>query len=165
MSCSDGQCVVTKCDSGVSKLCDGECKRLDLPQFGCSRPGCDACVFYKATGYACNAFGSCEITNCATGWKDCDGSTSNGCESNLNEDQHRCGFCDVDCDDLLPLPHAGVACGAGACVISACDAGYKDCNGIVRDGCERPVLADNNNCGGCAKKCTAEQTCTNGKCL
>jgi hypothetical protein len=164
MSCSNGECVVTKCESEVSKLCAGECRRLDSPEFGCNRPGCEPCALFKTAGYACNAFGSCEITNCDGGWDDCDDSSSNGCETHLLEDPHHCGYCAIDCDDMGPLPNADVACGAGACVIRVCDSGYKDCNGIVRDGCERNALTDSNNCGACGKKCSAGQVCTNGTC-
>lgn len=164
MSCSNGECVVTRCDSGA-KLCDGECRRLDLPEFGCNRPGCAPCIFERASNYACSAFGACEITNCNRGWADCDGKTETGCEINTNERVDHCGECRIDCQALYPtVPRGIVSCGAGACVIGGCDTGYKNCNGLVRDGCERHVQTDNNNCGVCGKKCTADQTCTDGVC-
>lgn len=35
-----------------------------------------------------------------------------------------------------PLPHASGACAGGSCHISACNAGYSNCDGIVSNGCE-----------------------------
>jgi hypothetical protein len=162
LSCSNGECVVSRCESG-SKLCAGECRRLDLPEFGCNRPGCEPCYFDHTTGYGCNAFGSCEVTDCADDYADCNKTSSDGCEVFLQEDLNFCGYCSTDCEDLA-APHAEIYCAAGACVIRVCEVNYKNCDNIVKNGCERNLKTDHENCGACGRKCTADQTCTNGVC-
>jgi len=41
---------------------------------------------------------------------------------------------------------------------------YKDCNGLVDDGCETPTTDDPKNCGGCGHVCDDGLACIKGKC-
>jgi hypothetical protein len=57
-----------------------------------------------------------------------------------------------------------ICCIAGACRASCLDK-YLDCNGIVDDGCEVQLAAnDPNNCGGCGIVCGGGSACVDGAC-
>ncbi|MDF2691812.1 MAG: hypothetical protein K0S65_195, partial [Labilithrix sp.] len=53
--------------------------------------------------------GRCVLT-CESGWGDCNGSTTDGCETDLEHDVEHCGACDRDCRSC-----GGVSCSDGAC--------------------------------------------------
>jgi hypothetical protein len=60
-----------------------------------------------------------------------------------------------------------VACTAGACAVTRCDAGRADCNGNGRDGCEVTLASDAAHCGACGNACPsveARRLCTAGSC-
>jgi hypothetical protein len=48
------------------------------------------------------------VATCSTGFADCDGSSSNGCETNLNSSAASCGACGIACG-------AGLLCAQGSC--------------------------------------------------
>jgi hypothetical protein len=54
----------------------------------------------------------------------------------------------------------------GTCQISACDAGFGDCDGDPTNGCETDLRSDAANCGRCGFVCgaTPGQICVNGFC-
>ena len=70
------------------------------------------------------------------------------------------------------IAHATSLCANGACGITACDAGWGNCNGSIHDGCDTPLLTDIHNCGACGVACSTSSdnvclgvaTCTNGVC-
>src|SRR5262249_47309433 len=105
----------------------------------------------------------CKPGACNAGWGDCNQDPSDGCEANLHTDAGNCGLCGTKCS----FPHAAAAC-SDSCYIRSCNFGYDDCNANPADGCELPVLADRNNCGGCNVKCpnaaNASNGCVNGGC-
>src|SRR5690348_479343 len=69
----------------------------------------------------------------------------------VDNDDHHCGSCDVDCDNL---PHTGTAaCSAGACRVVLCADGFADCNHDSSDGCEGD-LTSAAHCGWCGLSCT-----------
>ena len=49
--------------------------------------------------------------------------------------------------------HARAACNAGACVVAQCAAGFADCNGDPKDGCEAD-LSNAATCGACNVACS-----------
>lgn len=110
-ACVDGTCQVKQCASG----------RVDLnalPTDGCE--------------YACVASSGGEV--CDGKDNDCNGAIDEGFD--LAHDPNHCGFCGHRC----ALPQATSSCGQiggeTACVVTTCDAGYYDLNGVAADGCE-----------------------------
>jgi hypothetical protein len=70
---------------------------------------------------------------CQAGFGDCDGNCKNGCETNLKTDVSNCGGCGIQCR----FSHASAMCLNGmSCGLTACDAGYVDCDGNPNNGCE-----------------------------
>lgn len=141
------------------KACDGQCVSVDRPDRGCGSDACHACTVPNATA-RCNQLHRCDIAVCYQDYDDCDGDSSNGCETNVRIDPDHCGGCGRKCPEL---PHAQRGCG-DACTIWRCDAGYRDCDGKVDDGCEVGVLTDPNNCGECGHACKTGQRCRRGEC-
>jgi hypothetical protein len=146
------------CEAGF-KSCDDACMSIDRPDRGCGGPTCHACNVPNATA-RCNFSHQCDIGVCARGFEDCDGDLKNGCETNVRTDPNNCGTCRRQCP---PLPHAERGCG-DVCTIWRCEAGYRDCNGVVSDGCEVAAFGDAANCGACGHACGARQTCRQGQC-
>ena len=91
------------------------------------------------------------------------------------------------------VPHGKATCFHGACLVEACETGYRDANGIFQDGCEYAcsptgaetcngidddcdgrtdedfdLLHDASNCGNCGRACPsaphAEAVCNQGHC-
>jgi hypothetical protein len=67
------------------------------------------------------------------------------------------------------VPHATAGCDdEGQCSVSACDAGWDDCNGNASDGCEIDLHNDAHHCGDCATDCVALHGpywwCESGQC-
>ena len=89
---------------------------------------------------ACVA-GTCAVTDCIDDtYEDCDGVLSNGCETDLLNDDNNCGACGNVCD----LANSNSSCnGAGDCGVDSCDPGYCDANTNPADGCEVPLAASN----------------------
>ncbi|MBL8600508.1 MAG: hypothetical protein JNK72_01145 [Myxococcales bacterium] len=158
--CAAGRCS-TECATGY-----GDCD--NTPGNGCEARlpedprNCGACGQVCPTGpnavARCNG-GVCAST-CASGFGDCDSDPSNGCEAALGTSTSHCGACGVVC----VTPNATPSCNAGACVVGACRAGFADCDGDPRNGCETATAADNSNCGACNRRCGAGTACSNGAC-
>ncbi len=160
-SCVGGRCV---CDASYLADCDGDisgngCEtdtRTDLAHCGgCGRNCTRAHATASCTG------GTCRINTCNSGWKDCNGVDSDGCETPLDT-LSDCGDCDVSCS----LAHAGESCSTMSCRITTCDPLWGDCSGGDANGCETPVNTLT-NCGGCGVACSlahATPTCTTGAC-
>lgn len=112
---------------------------------------------------ACGANARCVDGRCTceTGFDDCNGSPTDGCESALDTVSD-CGACGRACS----FPNATAACVDGACTLAACNPGWGDCNGDPDDGCER-ALDTLEHCGACGAVCAparATGTCTSGSC-
>ncbi len=130
--CGAGQkCVVGEqdrpscmCDPGLTFCQTGE--KHGIPQGYCvdvssSVGNCGACgnscvAFAVGLGQSplCD-FGKCAV-RCLDGWADCNGSRSDGCETDTKSDPRNCGGCGITCDLSL-----GQACVAGKCVVEPCD--------------------------------------------
>jgi hypothetical protein len=143
-ACGGNGCVINlETDAQNCGMCGRVC-----PQSPHATPTCSA--------------GHCGVT-CLTGFKDCDGSASNGCETNVEIDDQNCGSCGNMCTSANGAPK----CTAGSCGIASCDPGFKDCNNTPVDGCETDIETDPNNCGACASPCAlahATSNCTGGNC-
>lgn len=163
-ACAAGLCTVGSCTTGFQD-CDMN------PKNGCEvntqtdPNNCNTCGAHCTipNGVAGCAGGACTVGTCATGFTDCDGVVSNGCETNTSGDASNCGACGKVCN----LLNATAACGNGVCAIAACTSGFTDCNHAPGDGCEVNTGADPLNCGSCGRQCSVvngSPSCTNGAC-
>lgn len=144
-----GPCVAAPetCD-GRDEDCDGS---IDEDGAGCT----------LANSTATCAGGRCLIAACAPGYADCNGLSSDGCESDLGS-PGSCGACGRDCY----VPHATVSCTAGTCSLDGCDAGWADCDADASNGCEQD-LSTPSHCGACGSACAAPNAiagCSSGAC-
>jgi len=129
-TCAAGDCGFA-CDSRQGD-CDGDADN------GCETP-LDTLTDCGSCGTACSrsnasetcSTGSCRIASCSSGYANCDGADTNGCETRLTS-LSNCGACGRTCS----LANATETCSTGSCRISSCNAGFADCNGVASDGCE-----------------------------
>ncbi len=164
-TCQSGSCSTAVCASGHADcnglLADGCETTPDSDSGNCGACG-NACSFANAAPQ-CTA-GVCGFMVCDVGYADCDGTRANGCEIALGNDANNCGGCGTRCT----YAHATGVCGASACALGACDAGWADCNGNAADGCEVSLTSDLAHCGACATACNvpsnATATCGGGSC-
>ncbi len=159
--CSNGQCRLAGCNSGFSDCNLNEADGCEQPT-GTDANNCGACgnvcVINHGTPKCENS--ACVVDTCDTGWSDCDGLGSNGCEAFTERDPSNCGMCGNECQP------AGSMCENNTCRPVVCLPGLADCD---QDGaCETNVGAfDANNCGHCGKVCSlpnAVTKCNIGKC-
>ena len=148
-TCQNGSCGVS-CDVGFANcnlvLADGCEADLSSPETcgSCS----NECPTRPHATSTCSA-GVCGYT-CVSGWTDCDGVASNGCEADLQTDASHCGGCGNACtapDNAVPT------CDAGSCSFE-CEPGWEDCDGDASNGCEAS-LASPATCGSCSNECIA----------
>jgi hypothetical protein len=142
--CPDG---FANCDKKNENLCEIN-TRTDATNCGECGTVCDL----PHANAECSA-GTCQITTdgCDEGYADCNGLPEDGCEVNLEQDKLNCGVCNKVCPEINGAPF----CAAGLCEIT-CTKGFDDCDDKRDNGCEKDVSKDVNNCGECAKKCTAQ---------
>ena len=148
-TCAASRCEYA-CDPGFAD-CDGDpsngCEvdtRSDSAHCGmCNR----ACALPNAAA-GC-AMGACTVTTCNTGFGDCDGNASNGCEVDTRTAVSHCGTCGNACP---AVPNGFPGCLASACVAS-CVMGFQDCDGDAANGCEVDIRSDASHCGACRRAC------------
>lgn len=152
-------CVVgfQDCDGNDTNGCEADI-RSDATHCGaCGR----ACAPAHATGMC--AMGACRVTACTTGFADCDGDPSNGCEVDTQSDPSHCGGCATMCS----VANATASCTAGACGVNTCTAGFGNCDGNAMNGCETNTNTTVTDCGACGRACAlanATASCTAGAC-
>ncbi|MFO0625452.1 MAG: FG-GAP-like repeat-containing protein [Polyangiales bacterium] len=164
-ACSAGVCGVASCNAGFGN-CDGNASNGCETSTNTSVANCGGC------GNACSlpnatptcAAGVCAISACLTGFGDCDGNASNGCETNTNTSATNCGGCGAACS----YPNAGAVCTTGRCGLGACNSGWGNCDGDVTNGCELNLTNSVANCGACGNLCPrvggGTPTCVNSVC-
>ncbi|CAF1032383.1 unnamed protein product, partial [Didymodactylos carnosus] len=95
--------------------------------------------------------------------RDCNNSSTDGRDTNIQTDVNNCGACGNKCSPANGKP----GCSFGTCQIQTCDAGFGDCDRNVSNGCETNIQTDVNNCGACCKKCSpanGKPGCSSGTC-
>lgn len=101
--CTNGTCNCSNgyadCDFSRNNGCE-----TTLPNALCVRCSTTPCTARSHADAACTA-GICRYS-CQSGWGDCDGNISNGCEANLNTNNGHCGGCNIVCESV---------CNAGSC--------------------------------------------------
>ncbi|MBK8257047.1 MAG: DNRLRE domain-containing protein [Polyangiaceae bacterium] len=140
-ACPGGTCTFNTCNSGWGN-CDnntGNGCETSLNQVN-NCGGCGvACSLPHATSHSCPS-GSCKVAACESGWANCDGIDSNGCEVDLTSPTN-CGGCGIACAN----GHGATSCNDGACV-PTCSSGFADCDGNPVNGCETNTKI---TCGTC----------------
>jgi len=178
VTCTNGTCTYTPNDALCPPAPQGSCQRAaclngmctfvpddsNLPTCGeCSIAGCSGGMPFCApkpvgtpcSNGVCDGVGNC---GCPAGTTDC-----NGVCVDTNSNVANCGGCGVVCT----APNAVPGCVNGQCVITACFAGFANCDGNPANGCETNVLTDVRNCGGCGHVCTCVMgapVCAQGVC-
>jgi len=160
-SCAGFACGVS-CNAGYADcnkaLGDGCEAVLATDPANCGNCG-TACPAVANGTAGCSA-GACGIGSCNTGYANCDNVVGDGCNIQLATDVNHCGAC----NDACPTPPNGVAgCAASTCTLASCNTGFGDCDGNAANGCEKSVLTDPMNCGGCGIVC-GSGTCNGGAC-
>jgi hypothetical protein len=146
-ACVGGACTPT-CAGGWS-LCGGAPRLGCLVHTGVDPSNCGPCghVCTNAGGSVSCVDGTCQ-PGCASGYANCDGDPSNGCEAAILTDADHCGGCTTACSSNHMATRS---CVGGACT-GTCVAGFADCNGDkATDGCETDTQTDPRNCGGCGQ--------------
>lgn len=134
------------------------CLNLGTDIINCGGCG-NACPSRPNAPARCSG-GSCTLV-CHTGYLNCDGNLTNGCETTPATDALNCGACGRVCPSY---PNTSPSmCVAGTCSFG-CGAGYANCDGNITNGCEVSTTTDPTNCGACGRACGAGQTCTGGTC-
>ena len=148
--CDNGVCRLS-CNSGYAD-CNSGVGSSDGCEVNLNNPSTCGTVCGNITNCGQNSDCLLGVCECKSGYENCDGLWSNGCERNLTNDANNCGSC-------------GNSCGTnGICVSSHCEciSPYLNCNGLLSDGCEVNKNIDVSNCGGCNNICDLPNTAVNG---
>ncbi len=157
--CNGGTCE-GECSAGLTQ-CGSDCVDVQTDPMHCG--DCDtACPADSGAAGVCAA-GTCRVA-CEPSVRDCNGdlgaSDGDGCETPVETDPENCGACRRTCE----YDNSVSACVASDCVITMCDDGFGDCDGVVSNGCESEVGSDPFNCGACGTVCAAGEGCFSGTC-
>ncbi len=163
--CNAGRCDVARCEDGLGN-CDGDAANGCETNVLSTPTHCGACGrgCAIANGSGACAGGRCAVASCATGYADCNGDATDGCETDLRTTLSSCGACGTVCRAANGTP----ACTAGRCVIGACAADWANCDGDATNGCEANIQNERFNCGGCGRPCSLANGsggCAMGRCV
>jgi len=159
--CAGGACAIRACDAGFAD-CDGDsangCETMTNTLTDCGACGAVCTV---AGGTATCATGTCIISSCHSDRSDCNADPTDGCETRTNT-LTDCGTCGTVCS----IANATATCETGTCRVSACDAGFADCDADMVD-CETPLntLTDCGACGAVCGDAYAAPSCASGTCV
>jgi len=139
-------------------LCAGVCTNTQTSTFNCGICG-NACPDRPGSPAVCES-GAC-VLRCSSGYANCDGNITNGCETQPAMDVSNCGTCGRAC----PVPSGTMpVCMMGVCR-SMCLMGRGDCDGNTTNGCETDLGTSTTNCGICGRMCPTGATCSSGTCV
>jgi hypothetical protein len=113
----------------------------------------------------------CIGTECPAPYATCAKKPSYLCGTNLKNDPENCGACGNSCLGVEGL-NLGSRCVDGACAFECLirqggmgeSYEFRNCNGLLDDGCEINITVDTQNCGACGNACANGDRCINGKC-
>jgi len=103
----------------------------------------------------------CVSSECGAPYATCPTSESL-CDVKLDTDPNNCGSCGHACpsgDWIEYELQARWDCVSGQCKMSCTDSYYRDCDGLVENGCETRVDTEE-NCGSCGAACPPEYECS-----
>ncbi len=138
-----------------STYCAGTCHNLQTDPLNCGSCG-NVCPARANATPSCGS-GTCGFV-CNSGYGDCDGIASNGCETAITTSVANCGGCGRPCSSANGTP----SCAGGVCAIT-CNPGFGNCDGDARsNGCEAPLNTATNcvTCGNACAPANATGACT-----
>ncbi len=160
-TCKAGSCAPGACNAGWADCNmdpkDGCETNLHVDPANCGKCG-GACKLANAISGCSNG---CYVRACNYGYDNCNGVDTDGCEVPVLADPKNCGSCGSACK--VP-PHGKAGCQLGSCVLTSCDSGFFDCDGVAVNGCEVAIVNDTNNCGACGNVCPMGLACKNNSC-
>jgi len=159
--CTAGACAIS-CSSGF-----GDCNQL--AKDGCEIELTSAVDHCGGCGTACqsaNASHVCERSQCLqsgckSGFGDCNGTDTDGCEVDLKSAIDHCGGCGKKC----AIADGVGLCTQSTCTVAACNLGFGDCDLATATGCETDLTTTVAHCGGCGLACGAGYRCKASKCV
>src|SRR6185437_7940086 len=131
-------------DAGDATLDDGGAPDAGDDGAAICMPGC-----VNAHGGTSCENGTC-VPVCDTGYADCNGDVSDGCETNVQADPANCGACTKVC----AVDAGSAVCQSSMCAMSSCPPGTGDCDMDAGDGCETDLNTSTANCRFCGNACT-----------
>ncbi len=171
-TCPTGTNATATCTSGACGLsCNGGFDDCDTSAAtGCETSTATDVTSCGSCGNACPARAHADVTcaggtcgyRCRSGYADCNGMASDGCEVDLGADADNCGACGRQCVAAGSI--TGVACISGACSIASCAAPAADCDGSYGNGCEIDTDVNKQSCGACGNRCSGPERCCGGMC-
>jgi hypothetical protein len=141
-TCETGECRVHRCYADYGD-CDDNPADCETPLD--TTDDCGACNQTCERDNAATVCGGglearvCELTSCDDNFADCNEDLDDGCETDLDSDNHNCGACGNDCPSSGHLDSA--ECVAGQCIFD-CQDSFADCDGIESNGCEQNLAVD-----------------------
>ncbi len=91
------------------------------------------------------------LSSCPATSGDCNGDSTDGCETDLTSSLSSCGACGAAC----AFANAAASCMASACQLGSCNSGFADCDGNATNGCETAGTCAP-SCGGAPPAATPE---------
>ena len=146
-SCVEGVCLPS-CVAGISGDCDGDTLNGCEVALDDNAEACGSCSLRCSNPHGTTrcAAGVC-MPVCDSGYSDCDGDPTNGCETVIATNPMHCGACNVGCDTSFQV------CAAASCQVSTCPAGQGDCDAVASD-CETELTSNVEACGFCDNVCS-----------
>ena len=161
--CTAGTCgtALGTCPTGRAD-CDGMAGNGCETDTATTLANCGGCGQVCARDNAAESCvsGVCVLGACASGFGNCDGDATNGCETNTNVSTTHCGGCGRPCF----FANASPTCASGACALGACNTGFANCDSNATNGCEASLQSDRLNCGACGRQCASGEVCSAGVC-
>lgn len=110
-STTDAAMTMSMLDSGTTTPdTSSGCGNVTSDPNNCGSCG-NVCMLAHSTAPTC-ASGRCQVGTCDTGFDNCDGRNSSGCEASLNTDTQNCGMCGHRCFGATSMCCNGT-CAAG----------------------------------------------------
>jgi hypothetical protein len=163
-SCASSACALGACNPNFAN-CDGMAANGCETNTNTSPAHCGACgaVCSRANATASCMSGSCSIGACNAGFGNCNMTSADGCEANLNTSTAHCG----GCGNVCMFSNGSGICNSGLCSVTSCNMGFANCDSDGRNGCETDTNSALAHCGGCGRVCAlpnAVPTCNSGVC-